>query len=70
MLNVRLPEGLEKQLEHLAAETGRSKSFYVKKALEQYLEDMYDTLLAVDSLAKSKKTYTLEQARKKLGLED
>ena len=46
MLSVRLPEDLEKRLEALAKATGRSKTYYVREALVQKLEDMEDLYLA------------------------
>ena len=52
---VRLPEALEKRLESLATRTHRSKSYYLKKALEQFLEDREDYLLAASRLAEYKK---------------
>jgi RHH-type transcriptional regulator, rel operon repressor / antitoxin RelB len=39
MLAVRLPKELEASLDRLALKTNRSKSYYVKKALESYLEE-------------------------------
>ena len=42
MLSVRLTKQLEEQLETLAKVTNRPKSFFVKDALEGYLEDMLD----------------------------
>ena len=39
MLAVRLPKDLEDRLNKLAASTHRSKSFYMKEALESYLEE-------------------------------
>ena len=69
---VRLPEGLEKRLEALAARTHRSKSYYLKRALETYIEDYEDYLMALDVKkrmdAGQEKTYTLEEVKKKLGL--
>ena len=38
MLAVRLPELLDHRLSDLANETNRSKSYYVKKALEDFLD--------------------------------
>lgn len=70
MLNVRLPEGVEMRLERLSKETGRSKSYYVKKAIEQYLEDREDYLLAVATLEKKNPTISLEQLERELGLEN
>lgn len=46
MLSVRLPEDLEKRLEALAKATGRSKTYYVREALIQKLEDMEDIYMA------------------------
>jgi RHH-type rel operon transcriptional repressor/antitoxin RelB len=42
MLSVRLNSDLEKKLDQLSIKTNRSKSFYVKQALENYLNDMDD----------------------------
>lgn len=70
MLAVRLPRELEDQLEELAKTTKRSKSYYVREALEQYLEDYSDYLRAIAVLEKSKKIYTLEEVEKRLGLVD
>jgi RHH-type rel operon transcriptional repressor/antitoxin RelB len=36
MLSVRLSKDLESRLDALAAKTHRAKSYYVKKALEEY----------------------------------
>ena len=49
MLGVRLPEDLNTRLCALAAQTHRPKSYYVKEALERYLEDMEDYFLAVEA---------------------
>jgi len=42
MLSVRLDKELEERLDKLSLKTNRSKSFYVKQALESYLSDMDD----------------------------
>jgi RHH-type rel operon transcriptional repressor/antitoxin RelB len=46
MLSVRLGEELEQRLEALAKATGRSKTYYVREALIQKLEDMEDLYMA------------------------
>lgn len=46
MLSVRLPEDIEKRLEALAKATGRSKTYYVRAALLEKLEDMEDLYMA------------------------
>ncbi len=40
MLSVRLPKEMEARIERLAKATKRPKSFFVKEALSNYLEDM------------------------------
>jgi len=46
MLSVRLGQELEQRLEALAKATGRSKTYYVREALIQKLEDMEDIYMA------------------------
>lgn len=51
MASVRLPEALETRLSALAATTQRSKGFFLKEALEMYLDDMEDAHLALTRIA-------------------
>jgi len=44
--SIRLSDDLDARLERLARLTGRSKSFYVKHALEDQIEDLEDLYLA------------------------
>jgi RHH-type rel operon transcriptional repressor/antitoxin RelB len=68
MLGVRLEPELEKRLEKLAKKTGRTKSFYAKEAIRQYVEDREDYLLAVDVSKRNERTFSLGEVRRKLGL--
>jgi RHH-type transcriptional regulator, rel operon repressor / antitoxin RelB len=70
MIAVRLPKELEAQLERVAKETHRPKSFYIRKALEQFLEDREDYLLAIARLEEKNPRIPYEQVRKELGLDD
>lgn len=45
MLAVRLSEDIEKRLTNLAKRTGRSKTFYVREAIEEHLDDLEDLYL-------------------------
>ena len=56
-------------LSQLAHETGRSKSSYVKQAIETFLEDREDYLLALAVLEKEEPRKTIAEVRKELGLE-
>lgn len=71
---VRLPEALEKRLEAFAAKTHRSKSYYLRRALEEFLEDQEDYYLAAaaweDHQKNGKKGISLEEIEKKMGLEN
>jgi len=46
MLAIRLPEDIELRLAALAKATGRTKSFYARKAILDALEDMEDIYLS------------------------
>jgi RHH-type rel operon transcriptional repressor/antitoxin RelB len=46
MIAVRLPAAIEKRLDRLAKRTGRTKSFYVREALLNHLEDLEDIYIA------------------------
>ena len=70
MLAVRLPDQLEKRLSHLSKETHRPKSYYVKQAIEEFLVDKEDYLLAIARLEQNNPRITLEEMEKCLGLED
>ena len=46
MLAIRLPEEIEKRLDALAKATGRTKSFYVREAIFEHLDDLEDIYIA------------------------
>ena len=46
MIAVRLPEDIERRLSDLARKTGRTKTFYVREAVQVHLEDLEDLYLA------------------------
>jgi len=45
-ISIRLTDDEEERLDSLARRTGRSKSFYVKTALHEYLTDLEDAFAA------------------------
>jgi len=52
-ISIRLTNDEEARLDNLAQRTGRSKSFYVKAALREYLTDLEDAFsadAAIDAL--------------------
>jgi len=68
MLTVRLEPELEARLNELAEATGRSKSHYVRQALEEFLEDRADYLLAISLLERNEPTIGINELRHELGL--
>jgi RHH-type transcriptional regulator, rel operon repressor / antitoxin RelB len=67
---VRISRALDERLDALAARTGRRKSFYASKAIERYLEDLEDYHTAKKALKKSKRSYSLDEFARKLGLDN
>ncbi len=49
-ISVRLPDDLAKQLDGMASETDRPRSYIIQKALESYLEECADLQIALDRL--------------------
>ena len=50
MLTVDLPKKLEALLSELALKTQHSESYYVRKAVEHFLEDQKDYIVALQRL--------------------
>jgi RHH-type rel operon transcriptional repressor/antitoxin RelB len=73
MLAIRLPQSIEKRLERLARRTGRTKTFYVREALLEHLEDLEDMYLAEGALERIRSgkapTIPLKDVVKRHGLE-
>lgn len=74
MLAVRLPVEIENRLDALAQATGRPKSFYVREALLEHLDDLEDIYLAeqrlIDLRSGKTQSVTLEDVMKQHGLEN
>lgn len=69
MLGIRLEPQLDRRLNRLAKRTGRTKSYYAREAIRQFLEDREDYLDALAVLERNEPTYTLDEVRKELGLD-
>ena len=74
MLAIRLPEEIEKRLDKLARRTGRTKSFYVRQAILEHLDDLEDLYQAERVLERIRSgeepTIPLEDVLERHGLED
>ena len=49
-VSIRLPEALVRQLDAVAKETERPRSYIIQKALESYLEGYADLQIAFDRI--------------------
>ncbi len=68
-ISIRLPKNLAGQLDNIAKETERSRSFIIQKALESYIEDFADLQIALDRLHdKRDEVVSAKEMRKSLGL--
>ena len=68
-ISVRLPQHLADQLDSIAQETERPRSFIIQKALEFYIEDYADLQIALDRLHdKSDPAISGKDLRDSLGL--
>jgi len=69
VFSMRLEEKLDRKLQRLAKDTERPKSYFIKKALELYLNEYDEYQIALARRAdKDDEALTLAQARKALGL--
>jgi len=67
ILSLRIPKTLNDKLEEITKKTDRAKSYLVRKALEEYLEDLEDYLIAFDRYTREDKEYlTTEEVKRYL----
>lgn len=73
-MSIRIAPEMEQRLDFLAAQTGRTKAFYLRELIERGLEDLEDYYLAADVLERVRKggeeVLTAADVRKSLGLDD
>ena len=71
---IRLPEETDSRLAALAARTGRTKTFYVREAIEAHLEDLEDYYLAAEVSERigrgEESTISLDELMARYDLED
>jgi len=72
--SIRLDSAIEQRLDQLAAQTGRTKAYYLRELIMNGLDDLEDYYLASATMERvrkgEEKVYSAEQVRKDLGLED
>lgn len=71
--SVRLPEEIERRLDVLAEQTGRTKAFYIREMILGHIDEMEDYYLAAEVLERIRmgreRTFTAEEVRQDLGLD-
>ena len=68
-ISVRLPKNLADQLDAVAKETERPRSYIIQKAIESYIEDYADLQVALDRLHdRADPIISGKELRKSLGL--
>ena len=68
MLAIRLQPELEARLTALAKKTGRTKTFYAREAIKEYLEDLEDYYLTAEAAANPGRIYSSKEIDRELGL--
>jgi RHH-type rel operon transcriptional repressor/antitoxin RelB len=72
--SIRLEPEIEKRLNFLANQTGRTKAFYLRELINRGMEDLEDYYLAADVLEKVRKgeeeTLSSAEVRRELGLDN
>jgi RHH-type rel operon transcriptional repressor/antitoxin RelB len=71
---IRLDPDVEQRLERLAAQTGRTKAYYLRELVTSGLEDLEDFYLAAATMERVRKgeerIYTLDEVERNLGVAD
>lgn len=72
--SVRMSDTTAEKLDKLSRLTGRSKSYYLREAIESSIDQLlyeYTLLNEIEEIRAGKaKTYSLEEVKAELGLED
>ncbi|MCR9133550.1 MAG: DUF6290 family protein [bacterium] len=69
-ITVRLGESVEKRLAELAKLTGRTKTYYIRQALVEKLDELEDLYIAEQRLEQPDKRWTLDQLERGDDLEN
>jgi len=72
-VSLRLDPEIEQRLDHLAAQTGRAKSYYLRELIEGGLDDLEDFYLADATMERVRKgeeaVLDAAEVRKSIGLD-
>ena len=69
-ISIRLGEDIEQRLERLAQLTGRSKTYYIRQAVLEKLDDLEDIYIAEHRLEHPAERIGLDEVKQELGLDN
>lgn len=69
-LSIRLPEGADAILNNLVKSLHITKGQFIRNAIIEKIEDALDIKAIEDVLSRNEKTYSLEEVKRELGLDD
>jgi RHH-type rel operon transcriptional repressor/antitoxin RelB len=70
MLSIDLDPEIEQRLKQLAKRTGKTEAELARELVEHNLEDLEDICIAETRLANPARTFSVEEVRKELGLDE
>jgi RHH-type transcriptional regulator, rel operon repressor / antitoxin RelB len=74
MIGIRIPKSVGQRLEILAKRTGRSKTYYIREAIMEHLDDLEDIYLAEQVLERVRRgdepVFGIDEVEGRLGLAD
>ena len=69
-ISVRFEDEIEQRLTRLAQLTGRTKTYYIRQAVCEKLDDLEDRYIAEHRLEHPAERVSLEEVRRSLALDD
>ena len=73
-IGIRIPKSIGQRLDTLAKRTGRTKTFYIREAILEHLDDLEDIYFAEKTLERGRsgkeQVSSLDEVEHRLGLED
>ena len=70
VITTRISNELDIILSNVAKEIDRPKGYIIRKAIESYIEEKADLLIDLSRIEKREEVISLEDIKKKYGLED
>lgn len=74
IVGIRIPKSIGERLDTLAKRTGRTKTFYIREAILEHLDDLEDIYIAEQVLDRvrtgDEAVSGLDEVEHRLGLED